>query len=196
MSGKAPGSGTKGPPVAKAAINDILAVNRTVELMPISSLPGTPDHYAPTDPDVRRKMLRFVDDSQRSELVEGLREIVKVGWTQLKLDLGDVPDAAEADALADRIVAVADILNALQPLVNCYNELEMIALSDGVLFLDTIWNEYEHFVVKKPQIAARYKKLVTFYQQKSAKIVEGKTRAKAEQEATAAAVAKAKSPEK
>ena len=67
MAKETSGSGSKGKPTAKAASNDVLAVNRTVKAMPVASIPGLPDHYTPTDPDTRRKALRFIDDSQRSE---------------------------------------------------------------------------------------------------------------------------------
>ena len=176
-------------PGAKAQINDQIAVNRTLALPPASSFPALPAGFKATDPATRRKTLRFIADEQESELLDALREVAKVGSVQLCADLGEMPPAEEAATLADRIAEVSEGRAVLQSLLACYEELSMIAISDGVLYLDTIGHEYAHFAPKKPDLVNRYKKVAKFFEQQSARIVEGRARAKAEAEAIAKAKA-------
>lgn len=157
---------------------DSLAKNRALRPVPAASLPALPSGFLATPFEERRTRLRSVPQVQRAELLAALREVYGRKGS-VKTELGEfAPEVGHAAALAERTEVLQSTLQALRALVVCHEELEDIALSDGMMLLEKLHEEFAHRQTKLPDLAGKYPHLQTLFEQRSSLIAEGIARKK------------------
>lgn len=120
----------------EADFDDTIAKNRGLPVLNDGGIPGAPQGYRPTDPDIRKRRLRRMADDLRAEAAMALLEAAARG-AALQTELGKhAPAAARAQALAERIDPTGKVVGAVRPLLSYASELDEIALSDVVIFLE------------------------------------------------------------
>jgi len=174
---------------AEAAIDDSMAVNRTLPVTPAASIVRPDKRYKPTDPDTRKKRLRRVADGQEAEALDAGKESAALG-KQLGELLGQhAPDPAKTQAIVERVEAIDEALAPATSLVQFLSELREIALSDLQMVLERENKLYQTNVEFEPALAQHFKKLVKYFSLRGAAISAGKAQAKALESATEAAAA-------
>ena len=162
---------------SQAALGDTIATNRALEIPPISSLPTLPEGYKPTETKVLQKSLRRIPEASRAEALSALEDCAQRG-DKLKSDLGpDVPPAASAQALIDRLKALRNSKARLRAQLECYEELEDIAHHDTVLYLEAVRTEYEHFQKKRPHLSQEFPNFEAFFAERGEAVRRGKAEA-------------------
>jgi hypothetical protein len=78
-----------------------------------------------------------------------------------------------AARLARRITTLSAGVGAASRLLNYLEELDEIALSDAMLYLENLNKEYEHAVPLKPSLATNYEQLTRFFSSRGEAISEG-----------------------
>jgi hypothetical protein len=171
-------------PVAKASAksapdpSDTIASNRVVTPLLAAQLPAVPTGFLATPFEERRSRLRLVPQTQRAELLAALRE-AHARRATLARELGEfAPDVKGAAELADRIDGLSRTVQALAALRACHEELEDIALSDGLVLLEKLNEEFQHRKGKVSDLAAKYPHLDTLFTQRGTLISEGIARSK------------------
>ncbi|KYG05106.1 hypothetical protein BE21_42830 [Sorangium cellulosum] len=93
-------------------------------------------------------------------------------------DLGKyAPDPQRAPALVERIERVGRLSAAVQALALYAREMEQIALSDALVFLEAENKQLANALEHAPELAERYTALRTLFETRSATILEGRARA-------------------
>jgi predicted DNA-binding ribbon-helix-helix protein len=165
-------------PTPMAAIDDKIAANRAVDIIPASAIPKIADGYLPTTPEDRR-YLRRVDAELIPEFIVALLALVKRG-DSIQEDLGKkAPSAQENARVHNKLVALRETLRVSRALVAYLEELEDIAINDGILILERIKRLYENNV-EDANLAAVYADVLEFFQARGNKVSEGIASKKAE----------------
>lgn len=188
-----PSKSKKSSPVPEADFNDTIAHNRGLALMKPSAIPHPPAGYRPTDPEVRGRRLRRLAGDLRAEAVEALGEAKK---RDLTADLGKfAPDPQRAEGIAVRLETTGELVARAQAVLDYAKEVDQIALSDALVFLETENKQLANALDHDPALAPRYRKLIKLFAARSGAIAEGIARAKgAEGAAQAAPAAQAAEP--
>jgi hypothetical protein len=169
-------AGAPADPVPEADFDDTIAHNRAVPVLDPAHVPHPPKGYRATDPDTRGRRLRRLAAELRSEAGDALREAEK---RDLKHDLGKyAPDAARATVLLDRITTSGQLVNAVQTLLNYAKEIDQIALSDTLVFLEAENKQLAHALDHEPGLATHYPAVIKLFSARADAIVEGIARAK------------------
>jgi hypothetical protein len=165
-------------PVPEADFDDTIAHNRALAVLDPAHVPRPPKAYRATDPDTRKRRLRRLAAELRSEAGDALREAQK---RDIKHDLGKyAPDPAKAPALLDRITATGELVNAAQTLLDYAKEIDQIALSDTLVFLEAENKQLVHALDHEPGLATSYPALIKLFAARGDAIAEGIARAKDE----------------
>lgn len=165
-------------PAASAPELDKINKNRGLRPVTAAVLPALPSGFLATPFEERRARLRLVPETQRAELLAALREVYGRKGS-VKTELGEfAPEVSHAAALAERTEVLQSTLQALRALVVCHEELEDIALSDGLMLLEKLHEEFAHRKTKLPDLAGKYPHLQTLFEQRSSLIAEGIARKK------------------
>jgi hypothetical protein len=166
------------PLVSEADFDDTIARNRALALLDPATVPTPPTAYRPTDPDVRNRRLRRLSSELRAEAGEALREAAK---RDLAADLGKyAPDPARAPALLERMTTTGQFVTAVQTLLAYARELDQIAMSDVLVFLEAENKQLVHSLQHEPALAPRYTALQQLFASRAGAIAEGMARAKDE----------------
>jgi hypothetical protein len=175
--------------VPEADFDDTIAKNRVLPILEPASLPRPPIGFRPTDPETRNRRLRRVSSDLRAEVVNALHEAKDL---DLQADLGKyAPDPKRAPLLAERLERASRLATAVQGIAAYAREMEQIALSDAMLFLEAENKLLDGVLEHAPELAERYSALRTVFETRAASIVEGRARAAKE---TAAAAKPAQPP--
>ncbi|HLH27728.1 MAG TPA: hypothetical protein VKW77_02355 [Acidimicrobiales bacterium] len=165
-------------PASQAALDDTIAVNRTVDVVAANTVPGPAAGFRPTDAETRKRQLRRIAETLVSEAMDAGRE-ANENAHRMKDDLGKhAPDGRHAGALVARLEQIQSGRRRAETLVGYYQEIEEIALSDLEVFLVAENREFEHAVSHEPQLADVYPLLVKYFAAKAAAISEGKRSAR------------------
>jgi len=187
-----PSKNKKSTPVPEADFNDTIAHNRGLELMKPSAIPGVPAGYRPTDPEVRGRRLRRLAGDLRAEAMEALDE---AKGRDLAADLGKfAPDPQRAEGIAARLGTTGDLVARAQALLDYAKEVDQIAMSDGLVFLETENKQLGNALDHDPALATHYRKLMKLFAARSGAIAEGIARAKGAEGAEPKAEAQAGEP--
>ncbi len=174
----APQSPSPSSQASEADFDDTIARNRSLASPDAAKVPVPPSAYRPTDPDVRRRRLRRLAAELRSEAGDALREAAK---RDIKADLGKhAPDPARAPALLERMTSTGEFVNAVQTLLAYAREVDQIAMSDVLIFLEAANKELVHALDHEPALATRYAALQQLFAARAGAIAEGMARAKDE----------------
>jgi hypothetical protein len=166
------------PHSAEADFDDTIARNRALPSPDAAKVPVPPSAYRPTDPEVRKRRLRRLSAELRSEAGDALREATK---RDLKADLGKhAPDPTRAPALLERMTASGQFVAAVQSLLAYAREIDQIAMSDVLIFLEAENKELVHALDHEPALASRYTALQQVFASRAGAIAEGMARAKEE----------------
>jgi hypothetical protein len=162
-------------PVAEADFDDTIAQNRALPILDPASVPRSPPGFRLTDPDKRNRRLRKLAAENRAEAVIALEE---ASQRDLKADLGKyAPSPTQAQPLAERLVQTGELVAVAQSLLAYAREVEQIALSDALIFLEAEHKQLEHAVEHEPALADRYRALGVLFAARKDAIVEGLARA-------------------
>jgi hypothetical protein len=168
----------------EAAINDQLAVTRTLPILDAAAIPEAPEGYVPTTTEYRAKALRKVDERLEAELHDALTECGKRG-TDLAKELSTLaPPSEKAKQLADELGRNKETLARAEYLVQYLKERRSILLSDGVIYLERIKEQLDHHAKFKPHLSMSYSQTNEFFEARSASISEGIAEAKKKRAAT------------
>lgn len=192
MPAKTPKAVKTTQPVPEADFDDTIANNRAIEVLNPEDIPRPPAGYRPTNPDTRNRRLRRLASELRAEGMEALRE---AGERDLKAELGRyAPDPARAPALLARVAKTGKLVTAVQALLAYARELDQIAMSDVLVFLEAENKELAHAVEHEPALANNYVALQTLFAARASAIAEGMARSKEETAAPAPAPARTPAP--
>lgn len=171
-------------PAPIADFDDTIAHNRALEMVSVDSVPRPPAGYRATDRDVRNRRLRKLAADLRAEAVLALNE---AAHRDLKQELGKyAPDPAQAEPLRQRLEQSGKLRTAARALFSYASEIDQIALSDALRFLEAEHKQFAHAVVHEPALAEQYQALETLFEARAGAIAEGMARA-AKEEANAGA---------
>lgn len=174
----APLSTSTPTPASEVDFDDTIARNRALASPDPTKVPTAPSAYRPTDPDVRNRRLRRLAAELRSEAGDALREAAK---RDLKADLGKhAPDPTRAPALLERMTLSGQFVTAVQTLLAYAREVDQIAMSDVLIFLEAENKELVHALQHEPALAANYTELQKLFASRAGAIAEGMARAKDE----------------
>jgi hypothetical protein len=162
-------------PVAEADFDDTIALNRAIPILDPASVPRSPPGFRLTDSDTRNRRLRKLAAEDRAEAVNALEE---AGARDLKADLGKyAPSPTQAPPLAQRLVQTGELVAVAQSLLAYAREVDQIALSDALVFLEAEHKQLEHAVEHEPALATRYRALGVLFAARTDAILEGRARA-------------------
>jgi len=160
----------------EADFDDTIAKNRALPLVDAGAVPAVPRGFRPTDPDTRNRRLRKLAAEHRAETRDALREAAA---RDLKGDLGKhAPDPTRAPALLEKITATGELVAATQALASYAREVDQIALSDALLFLEAEQREIAHAIEHEPGLAQRYPALRILFAARAAAISDGIARSR------------------
>jgi hypothetical protein len=166
---------------SEADFDDTIAKNRALPLLDPESIPARPKGFVSTDPKVRLRRLRRLADEHRAEGHDALVESSKL---DLRAILGKrAPDPRRAAVLAERMSQSGALVARAERLLQYAKEMDEIALSDALLFLDAVNKEQEHEASHDPDVSEHFRALIKLYQARSSIIVEGIARRSAEKAA-------------
>lgn len=161
--------------VPEADFDDTIAKNRALPLLDLKAIPAVPKGFRATEPDARNRRLRKIAGDHRAECRDALREAVD---RDLKEDLGKhAPDPARAPALLDRLTTTGALVTATAALAAYAREMEQIALSDALVFLEAEHRELIHALEHEPSLAPRYAAVRALFSARGAAISNGLARA-------------------
>lgn len=174
----------------EADFDDTIAHNRALKILDPNAVPEPPKGYRPTDPEIRNRRLRRLAGDLRSEAMDALRE---GGGRDLQAELGKyAPDPKRAGPIVERLVQSEQLVAAAQTLLNYAREVDQIAMSDALVFLEAENKHFAHAVEHEPALDARYPALKRLFAFRAGAISEGIARSKSADAAAAKAVAAAK----
>ena len=97
----------------------------------------------------------------------------------IALYLGDlVPEVAETGPLAKRMADSAANLAAAQLYASYLQDLQLVASQDCVELLEAVHAELSHRLPRRPQLATKYAKVLSLFEQRAASISEGMAQAR------------------
>jgi hypothetical protein len=167
---------TNAKPIPIADFDDTIAHNRALEILDVDSIPRLPTGYRATDPHVRNRRLRKLASELRAEAVLALDEAAN---RDLREDLGKyAPDPMQAAPMRQRLAQAGRLRAAARVLFNYACEIDQIALSDALRFLEVEHKQFAHAVEHEPALAERYPALTTLFQSRAGAIAEGIAKAK------------------
>jgi hypothetical protein len=167
---------------SEISINETIAVNRALPVVEASSIPLPSPGFRPTAIEIRRRQLRRIAAELESEVVEALREYATRG-AEIAKTLGEkAPSAESAALLLSRLHAVQNSLTSVDLLRTYLAELEEIALSDSIEFLEKAKKRIDLEAADDPTLKAYHKRMLTFFEARGALISEGRTRAAEDRE--------------
>jgi len=170
---------TVAPVVPEADFNDTIAHTRALTLLDPALVPAVPAGYRPPDADTRVRRLRRLAGDLRAEAVEALDE---AGARDLKAELGKfAPDPARAADSSARLGVTEHLVARAQALLEYAREVDQIALSDALLFLEAENKQLQNAIEHEPGLTTEYRKLIALFEARSGAITEGIAR-KSEQE--------------
>jgi hypothetical protein len=176
----------------EADFNDTIAHNRSLPPLDPAAVPYRPHSFRPTDPEVRARRLRRLSTDLRAEAAEALDEAT---GRDLRSDLGKfAPEPQRASALVARIRQTGELVARAHDLLQYAKEVDELALSDALLFLEAEHKQFNHSVEHDPSLASRYRALVKLFAARSGAIAEGIARARSAGDAAAPAPAPADNP--
>lgn len=162
--------------VSEADFDDSIARNRALALIAPDAVPAPTSGFRPTDSSIRKRRLRRLADATRAE---GLAALNEAAQRDLKKDLGKyAPDPQRASVLAERMVQTGALVLRAQRLYNFAKEMDEIALSDGLVFLEAENKEFVHAVEREPDLVDHYAALKKLFALRGAAISEGIARSK------------------
>jgi hypothetical protein len=147
--------------VGEPDFEDVISINRGLPVVEALSVPRPPLGYRATDPDVRNRRLRKLAAEHRAEAMDALQEASE---RFLEAELGsNAPDQARAEALRERLVQTGGLVVAAQALLNYAKELDQIAMSDAVRFLEEEHRALLHALPHEPALATHYPALTALF---------------------------------
>jgi len=167
----------------EADFDDTIAHNRALKLLDLKAVPDPPKGYRPTDPDTRNRRLRRLAGDLRSEAMDALRE---GGGRDLQGELGKyAPDPKRAASIIERLSQSEKLVAAAQALLNYAREVDQIAMSDALVFLEAENKQFAHAVEHESALDARYPALKKLFAFRAGAIAEGIARSKSAEGAAA-----------
>lgn len=180
------GNGAATMKESEAYFNDTIARNRAIALLDLAAVPHVPTEYKPTDPVERTRRFRWLSTDLRAEATLALREAAQ---HDLKAELGRFAPAPErATAIADRVDHTGEMVARAETLLAYAREVDQIAMSDALMFLEAEQKQYVNAVQEEPGLVKNYRALARLFEMRSGAIAEGIARAKASGDAAAPAV--------
>ncbi len=172
-----PGPGPAPSASALASSRDSVARVRSLAVPTLAGIAVPPKDYVPLLPEERQR-LRKVASDLRAEALAALTELAANQGTY-QADLGDlVPDGAEAGPLGKRITDSAAGLAAAQLYASYLQDLQLVAAHDGLELLEAVHAELSHRLPRRPQLAIKYAKVLSLFEQRAAAISEGMAQAR------------------
>lgn len=162
---------------ALASSLDSVARVRSLSVPVLTSIPVPPKDYVPLLPEERQR-LRKVSAELRAEALAALTELAANQGTY-QADLGElVPEVAETGPLAKRMADSAANLAAAQLYASYLQDLQLVASQDCVELLEAVHAELSHRLPRRPQLATKYAKVLSLFEQRAAAISEGMAQAR------------------
>lgn len=162
---------------AVASSLDSVARLRSLPVPVLTSIPVPPKDYVPLLPEERQRLRKLAADL-RAEALAALTELSASSATY-QADLGDlVPEVAETGPLAKRMADSAANLAAAQLYASYVQDLQLVAFSDGLELLEAVHAELSHRLPRRPQLATKYAKVLSLFEQRAASISEGMAQAR------------------
>jgi hypothetical protein len=162
---------------ALASSLDSVARVRSLPVPGLTSIPVPPKDYVPLLPEERQRLRKLAADL-RAEALAALTELSASSATY-QADLGDlVPEVAETGPLAKRMADSAANLAAAQLYASYVQDLQLVAFSDGLELLEAVHAELIHRLPRRPQLATKYAKVLSLFEQRAASISEGMAQAR------------------
>jgi hypothetical protein len=141
-------------------------------------VPAVPEGFKIMDGAARQALLK-VPAEQRAEVDQAMEQL----WNErvsIAKDLGTLaPDADRGKALEERMLAARDANRKAQALAAYTDEQEAMANHAVAGHLNAASRDIEHMAERNPQIAERYRKVLTVVAQRRDAIATGIARAKA-----------------
>ena len=162
--------------VPEADLNDTIANNRGLPLLSADTLPPPPAGYRPSDPlACQRRLRRFAFDL-RAEAVNALEESA---GRDIRKELGQfAPSAQRAQILVDKLTQTGELVARAGALSAYASEMDQIAMSDAIIFLESVHQQYENAVTHNASLATSYRALATLFSMRSGAIIQGIARAR------------------
>jgi hypothetical protein len=168
--------GAAGVQGSEADFNDTIARNRGLPLVDPATVPRAPAGFRSTDPVERMRRIRWLSSDLRAEAEAALSE---GGKRDLRAELGQfAPDPQRATMLADRVSRTGDMVALVEALLAYAKEVDQIAMSDALMFLEAERKQYLNAVEHNEGLATSYRALVSLFEMRSGAIAEGIARAK------------------
>ena len=162
------------------AFDDSLTINRSVPVVPASSVPAPPGAFHPTDTVSRQRRLRKVDQANLSELQGALRQIVQRGSDIVKHLGPNAPSAALSSALLTRFDGISASRTATLHFLAYLDEIEDIAISDMDQVTEQVDKLYQANVDSDSKLLPLYNTVVAYRALHGASVSLGIARKKAE----------------
>lgn len=174
----------------EADFDDTIAHNRALKILDSKTVPEPPKGYRPTDPEIRNRRLRRLAIDLRSEAMDALRE---ASGRDLQGELGKyAPDPKRAGPIVERLAQSEKLVAAAQALLSYAREMDQIAMSDALVFLEAEKKQFAHAVDHEPALDARYPALKRVFAFRAGAISEGIARSKSAEGAAAKSAPDAK----
>ena len=174
-----------------AAFDDTLANNRSCPVVDAAKVPHAPASYRPTNPEIRARNLRKLPGDLRSAAKDALIEATNHEDT-FRDELGPyAPDFKVAVSLLTRLTETGALVAATRSLLGYAREVDQIATSDVVLFLEAANKQLNNGMEHNGRLGESYPALVALFASRSATMKEGQVRAKRTKKAEAAKQAEA-----
>lgn len=168
-------------PKPEASLNDLIAVVRGTQVLSAADIPRRPQTFRPIPP-AEKKYLRRVATDQDSEFVDALRNYSERG-EQVAKELGDkAPKAELVGTVLARLLSIRAGLTAALSLVSYFQDLEDVAVNDGVEHLEKARKRIELEAEENPELRDAYKQVFRFFELRSESISAGIARAKEKRE--------------
>ena len=156
----------------EADFEDSIAKNRAVPIIDAAKVPRPPADYRPTDPDTRNKRLRKLAGEHGAETLAALNNVAN---RDLKADFGKhAPDPKRSIALAERLNKTSALLTAARALYFHARELNQIARSDALVYLEKVNKMLVSTVDDHPALADDYESLRALFEARGEAIAEGR----------------------
>jgi hypothetical protein len=165
-------------PAPEVSVGDTVAQNRVCPVIEAATIPRPPGGYLPTEAKIRQRFLRKVDQELEVHFDKSLDCCVEHGAKVLR-----DPDERDlrpekAIQLRHRLAAIRRTKAAAQFLLTYLNEIEDIALSDGIQLVEGFGELYELAARKDPSLGLDFDPMLKFFAARGAKISEGRERAR------------------
>jgi hypothetical protein len=165
-------------PAPEVSVGDTVAQNRVCPVIDAAAIPRPPQGFIPTESKYLQRFLRKVDQELEVHFDKSLDCCIEHGARVIR-----DPDERDlrpekAVQLRNRLAAIRRTRAAAQFLLTYLNEIEDIALSDGIQLVEGFGELYELAARKDPSLALDFDPMLKFFAARGAKISEGRERAK------------------